>query len=54
MSFKTNDGGYAVIGKSKSGDGDVLENAGYDDFWITKLDNKWLCFLGAIFWVLRK
>lgn len=44
--IQTNDGGYAVIGKSKSGDGDVLENAGYDDFWITKLDVN-----GSVSWV---
>ena len=44
--IQTNDGGYAVIGKSKSGDGDVLENAGYDDFWITKLDIN-----GSVSWV---
>ena len=36
--IQTNDGGYAVIGKSKSGDGDVSQNEGYDDFWMTKLD----------------
>jgi len=44
--IQTNDGGYAVVGKSKSGDGDVLENAGYDDFWITKLDVN-----GSVSWV---
>ena len=44
--IQTNDGGYAVVGKSKSGDGDVLENAGYDDFWITKLDIN-----GSVSWV---
>ena len=36
--IQTNDGGYAVLGKSKSEDGDVSANAGYEDFWITKLD----------------
>lgn len=43
--IQTNDGGYAIIGKSKSSDGDVSENAGYDDFWITKLDEN-----GSISW----
>ena len=43
--IQTNDGGYAVIGKSKSNDGDVSENAGYEDFWIIKLDS-----YGSILW----
>ena len=42
---QTSDGGYAVIGKSKSNDLDVSENAGFDDFWITKLTEN-----GAISW----
>ena len=43
--IQTSDGGYAVIGKSKSSDGDVLENSGYEDFWVTKLDAS-----GSISW----
>jgi hypothetical protein len=43
--IQTNDGGYALIGKSKSADGDVSENAGYDDFWICKLDEN-----GSFLW----
>jgi hypothetical protein len=43
--IQTSDGGYAVIGKSKSSDGDVSENSGYEDFWITKLDAS-----GSISW----
>jgi hypothetical protein len=43
--IQTNDGGYVIIGKSKSSDGDVSENSGYDDFWITKLDEN-----GSISW----
>ena len=43
--IQTTDGGYAVIGKSKSGDLDVSENAGYDDFWMIKLDGN-----GSILW----
>ncbi|MDB4108147.1 hypothetical protein N9551_00875 [Flavobacteriaceae bacterium] len=43
--IQTSDGGYAVIGKSKSSDGDVSENLGYEDFWITKLDAS-----GSISW----
>ena len=42
---QTIDGGYAVIGKSKSSDGEVSENAGYDDFWMIKLDEN-----GSIIW----
>ena len=43
--IQTTDGGYAVIGKSKSGDLDVSENAGYDDFWMIKLEGN-----GSILW----
>ena len=43
--IQTSDGGYAVIGKSKSNDLNVSENAGYDDFWISKLDTS-----GSISW----
>ena len=43
--IQTSDGGYAVIGKSKSSDGDVLENSGHEDFWVTKLDAS-----GSISW----
>ncbi len=43
--IQTSDGGYAVIGKSKSNDLDVSENAGFDDFWISKLDSS-----GSISW----
>ena len=42
---QTSDGGYALIGKSKSNDLDVSANAGFDDFWITKLTET-----GAISW----
>ena len=43
--IQTTDNGYAVIGKSKSNDLDVSENAGFDDFWVSKLDSS-----GAITW----
>ncbi len=43
--IQTSDGGYAVIGKSKSNDLDVSENAGFDDFWASKLDSS-----GSISW----
>ena len=43
--IQTSDGGYAIIGKSKSNDLDVSENAGFDDFWVSKLDSS-----GAISW----
>lgn len=33
----TNDGGYAIIGSSKSQDGDVSSNSGFNDFWVLKI-----------------
>lgn len=33
----TNDGGFAILGYSKSSDGDVYENNGDQDFWIVKI-----------------
>ena len=36
--IQTSDGGYAVIGFSKSNDGDITENAGANDFWVSKLN----------------
>ena len=41
----TNDGGYAIIGSSKSSDNDVSANAGYNDFWLAKLNST-----GTILW----
>jgi hypothetical protein len=41
----TNDGGFALLGYSKSADGDVTLNAGAQDFWILKISNT-----GAILW----
>jgi hypothetical protein len=41
----TNDDGYAILGSSKSNDGDVSNNSGSNDFWISKLDSS-----GAIVW----
>ena len=34
----TSDGGYVVVGKSESNDGNVTGNHGIYDFWIVKLD----------------
>lgn len=34
---QTFDGGYIVVGKSESNNGDVKKNYGKDDFWIVKL-----------------
>ena len=42
---QTEDGGYIVIGASKSEDGDVSENHGDQDMWILKLDAE-----GNILW----
>ncbi|MEX6626521.1 hypothetical protein [Tenacibaculum salmonis] len=36
--IETSDNGFAVIGYSKSADGDVNENEGFEDIWILKLD----------------
>ncbi|AXT52046.1 hypothetical protein D1818_14810 [Aquimarina sp. BL5] len=36
--IKTNDGGYALVGYSRSADGDVSENAGLQDYWMVKID----------------
>ncbi len=34
----TSDGGFAILGRSKSSNGDTTENNGFDDFWVSKLD----------------
>lgn len=34
--IQTNDGGFALMGYSKSADSDVSINNGYDDFWLVK------------------
>ena len=36
--IQTADNGFAILGSSKSNDGDVTENNGFEDFWISKLD----------------
>lgn len=36
--INTNDGGFAVIGYTRSTDGDVSQNNGFYDFWLLKLD----------------
>lgn len=36
---QTSDGGYIVVGISKSDDGDVIENYGYYDVWVLKLNS---------------
>lgn len=41
----TNDGGYAVLGFSKSNDQDVSENSGFHDYWMAKLSAN-----GALQW----
>lgn len=43
--IQTTDNGYAILGYSKSVDGDLTENAGANDFWIAKLDVS-----GSIIW----
>ena len=36
--IKTNDNGYAIIGQSKSNDGDLNSNNGFEDVWVLKID----------------
>jgi len=36
--IQTQDGGYAILGFSFSSNGDVMSNAGLQDFWLAKLD----------------
>ena len=43
--IQTNDNGFAVIGYSKSDDGDLNSNQGFEDIWILKLDTT-----GNILW----
>ena len=37
--INTNDGGFAITGFSKSDDGDVTNNEGFEDIWVIKTDN---------------
>lgn len=43
--LQTSDGGYAIIGFSKSNDGNVTENSGANDYWVSKLNAS-----GTILW----
>lgn len=43
--IQTSDGGYALIGSSKSDDQDATSNAGFQDVWVIKLDSS-----GEISW----
>lgn len=38
--YQTNDGGYVLIGSSKSNDGDVTGNHGMSDYWVIKIDSR--------------
>ena len=38
--INTADGGYAMVGYTRSNDGDITENAGFYDYWIVKLNNQ--------------
>lgn len=42
---KTNDGGFLLSGYTTSNDGDISQNAGFQDYWIVKIDAG-----GAIVW----
>ena len=42
---ETSDGGYIVVGFSRSVDGDVTGNHGYYDYWVLKLDHT-----GSLVW----
>ncbi|OEK09328.1 hypothetical protein A8C32_11430 [Flavivirga aquatica] len=43
--IQTLDDGYAITGFSKSANGDVTQNNGFNDFWVSKLDSS-----GTISW----
>jgi len=43
--IQTSDGGYAITGFSKSNNGNVSENSGAQDYWVSKLDAN-----GSITW----
>ena len=43
--IQTDDGGFAVTGFSRSNDGDISGNFGFQDYWVVKLDA-----LGGIQW----
>lgn len=43
--IQTTDGGYAMLGFSKSNNGDVSQNNGFNDFWVSKLNST-----GDIIW----
>lgn len=43
--IQTSDNGFAVVGYSKSTDGDLSQNNGFEDVWVLKLD-----VLGNILW----
>jgi len=42
---QTSDGGFIVAGQSRSNDGDVTGNHGYEDYWVVKLSS-----IGVIEW----
>lgn len=37
--INTNGGGFAVVGFSRSNDGDATQNEGFQDYWVVKLDS---------------
>ncbi len=43
--IQTSDAGFAILGYSKSNDGDVTQTNGFNDFWVSKLDTS-----GTISW----
>ncbi|TVZ56437.1 hypothetical protein OD91_1722 [Lutibacter sp. Hel_I_33_5] len=43
--IQTKDGGFAILGYSKSADKDVALNAGFKDYWVAKLNSS-----GTILW----
>ena len=43
--ISTSDNGFAIVGYSKSNDGNLISNEGFEDVWILKLDNN-----GNILW----
>lgn len=38
--IQTSDGGYAILGYTQSADEDISQNAGFQDYWIAKLNSQ--------------
>jgi len=50
--IQLSDGGFAVVGYSKSSDGDATVNEGQHDNWVLRTDSKEIA-LAKKFWIFR-